>query len=121
MKIVYKDPTEQFKQLLQTAISQRHAVSQISVTQQEMEMLVKHRDAKLYFGDYINERNAKVVNLKNKLSVLQGQSATAKDMAAKMKLFDEQSVIERQISDLENAVPKQIVQSNVIVKVTMNG
>lgn len=121
MKIVYKDPTEQFKQLLQTAISQRHSVAQISVTQQEMEMLIKHRDAKLYFGDYINERNAKIVNLKNKLSVLQGQSATAQDMDAKMKIFDQQSVVERQINDLENAVPKQVTQSNVIIKVTMNG
>ncbi len=120
MRIVYKDIGDEFAKLLQEAINNRDKISMIQVTRAEMNALLKHQKASMFFGEYIERRNIKEQQLRNQIDV------TLKQALERAVTSDEKQVIYDRISDAEMALHKlmndpigEITNNGITIRVTM--
>jgi polyhydroxyalkanoate synthesis regulator phasin len=118
MKIVYQDISEEFIKLMAEAAQNYKSVRYIKVSRAEMQQLIKHENARRYFGDYLSRRDARIATLESEVKTLQ-QRLVGKTQTESMAIYAEMTNLEKQIDDIRNEVPREIRQSNVLVKVTL--
>lgn len=119
MRIIYKDISEEFLALMQEAQNNRNKISCINVTRPEMQALLTHTNAKIYFSDYMAPRLnlLKEIDM-HKRSLLQ-QLEYVQTPEERQNIFNKQSELERQIAAIQEEVPAQIIQNGITIKVAM--
>ena len=119
MRIVYKDISEEFLALMQEASNNRNKISCIQVTRPEMQALLSHTNAKVYFSDYMGPRLVRLREIDNHKRSLTQQLEYTRTNEERQVIFNKQSELEREIAKLNEAVPAQIVQNGIVIKVAM--
>lgn len=121
MRIIYSDITKEFSDLMQECMNKRAEVTCIQVTKDEMKALISHKEAPRVLSDYMGPRVAKIRAAEERISKIRKELPKASSPSERQALFDEMSNCEREINNIKTAVPTQITQSGILIRVSMRG
>ena len=121
MRIVYNDISQEFRQLLQSCMNSRSAVTAIHITRSELQALLAHAEAKQFLGDYIVQRDVKQRDLEQRNLRLKQDLERATTQIERQRLFDQMSEVEESLHKLLTDVPSELTQSGIRIVVTLKG
>lgn len=121
MRIVYRDISQEFRQLLQTCMNQRDKVASINVTRAEMQALLTHAEAKQFLGDYLGPRAAKHQELLKTQQRLKQELEHITTQVGRQEHWDKMSQNEEELHAFISEVPRELTQSGIRVVVTVKG
>ena len=119
MHLVYNDPLDELTHLIELA-RRNPRIKYVAVTKSELRMILKHGSLSKVLPRFAQSRtnllrtvNAKIVQVKNNLS---NEDLSEEE---RLRLFSVQDTLEKQKMDIEDKIPKQIVEEGYTIKVTL--
>ena len=120
MKIVYRDVSEEFCALLQECVKDKNRIAHIAVTPSELNMLLRHKNARHFLGEFISRRDMREVPHQKAITEARQQLEATTDTEEQQRLFNVVSDAEEAIHTIRQEVPKEFTQSGVRIKVVMS-
>jgi hypothetical protein len=119
MRIVYKDITKEFRQLLQGCQNQKDSIACIQVTQSELTQILKHLDGPQLLPDYFQRRQVRLDEIARERLQLKHDLERAVGDAAREAIYNKDSDLELEAHNITEKVPREITQNGVLIKVVM--
>jgi hypothetical protein len=118
MRLIYSDPLENLKALIEDALSSNNNVSHVSITKSDMRACLAHSDAPSVFDKFLNERGNRIARYEKQLEGLMTNTLPDAD---KIPIFNRQDELEDIIVKTKNEVPSKIILTNgVTVQVSLS-
>ena len=118
MRLAYKDTTQEFLQLLQTAVNNKDAYDCIHVSRLEMQQILLHSQSKSFLCDYWGPREQKIREIDIKLLALLHKLEHAATQTERQTIFNLQSDLETEKAKIME-IPNELTQSGIKIRVSM--
>lgn len=120
MRIVYSDPLEELKVLIEQAKKDAKRVSHISMTKRELRACLSHAKAAQLFPNFMNQRQIALHRLQTQLDGIKPMiDGDALNADQKQTLFDRMSSIEERMQIVKDEVPNELSEGGVTIRVTL--
>lgn len=119
MRIVYNDPIAELKILVAKA-AQYSNVSHIALTSGEMRTCLEHKNAAEVFPNFIENRKAELLVVRNELHSLRVKvHDDSMPIEEKQPHFERMDDLQAEEDRINRHIPKMIREGNVVFKVSM--
>lgn len=119
MRIVYKDITKEFRQLLQECQNQKDSIACIQVTQAELSQILKHLEGPQLLPDYFQRRQVRLDAIARERLQLKHDLERAVGDAARQAIYNKDSDLEVEAFNITEKIPSTITQNGITIKVVM--